>query len=130
MSYHKYPPLALNSSLGGAGNVVDKIDALGADGAFEVTGANLIPRSSNATGLQIHTGLNFGITGIQVISDIGEFVNIYSDVNCTNHLATMVLTPDETVPLAVDAGTEIYLRAVKDIDIDQPGSYLAMNFLG
>lgn len=130
MTYHRYPPLALNASLGGSGTVVDKITGIGVDGVFEVTGANIIPRSSNGTGLQVSTGLAGDITGIQVISDIGEFVNIYSDVNCTSHLATMVLTPDETVPITLPLGTEIYLRAVKDVDIDQPESYLAMNFLG
>lgn len=129
MSYHKYPPLALNNTAQG-GKVVDKIDTIGADGVFEVTGANLIPRSSALAGLQVQNGLAADIIGIQVVSDIGEFVNIYSDAACTNHLATMVLTPDETVLIAVPIGTEIYLRAVKDEDIDQPGSYLAMNFLG
>lgn len=130
MSYHRYPPLALNSSLGGSGSVVDKITGIGSDGVFEVTGANIIPRSSSLTGLQVSLGLAGDITGIQVVSDIGEFVNIYSDNACTVHLATMVLTPDETVPLSLPAGTEIHLRAVKDVDIDQPNSYLAMNFLG
>ena len=75
MTYHKYPPLALN---GGAvsNTVVDKITGIGSDGAFEVTGANLIPRSSSLTGLQVNVGLSGAIPGIQVISDIGDFVNI------------------------------------------------------
>lgn len=130
MSYHKYPPTALSANQGGGTSVVGQITGIGADGVFEVTGANIIPRSSALAGLQISTGLAADISGIQVVSDIGEFVNIYTDAACTVKIATMVLTPDETVPVILPAATLLFLRAVKDVDIDQAGSYLAMNFLG
>lgn len=128
MSYHRYPPLALNASISGLAdkNVVDGVDG----NSIEVTGPNVIPRSSSLTGLQIVANLADDISGIQVISDIGEFVEFYADLACTIFIATMVLTPDETVQVIRAAGSSVYIRAVKDVDIDQPGSYLAMNFLG
>ena len=126
MSFHQYPPLILEASLGGGDKtVVDDIDG----GAFEVTGAQLIPRSSQPP-LQLVANLAADISEIQVVSDIGEFCNLYSDAAGTNKIASMVLTPDETVKVVRPAGSEIYIRAVKDVDIDQPGSFLAMNFIG
>ncbi len=128
MSYHKYPPTALNESLSGLTdkNTVDELDG----GVIEVTGANVIPRSSAVAGLQVVAALGQDVSGVQVISDIGEFVEMFEDAACTIKIATMVLTPDETVRFTLASGTSVYLRAVKDVDIDQPGSYLAMNFLG
>lgn len=128
MSYHRYPPFALNASLAGftAKTVVDTIDG----NSIIPTGANIIPRSSSATGLEIVNSLAQDITGIQVVSDIGEFVEFYADVNCTQFIASMVLTPDEVVQVVRLATTSIFIRATKDADIDQPLSILAMNFLG
>lgn len=128
MSYHTYPPSPENSS--SSNSVVGQINSIGTNGAFVPTGANLIPRSSNATGLKILDAIASDIKAIQVISDIGEFVDIYTDINCTNKIATMVLTPDEKVEINLPAGGELYLRAIKDADIDQAGSIVAMNFLG
>jgi len=129
MSYHTYPPSAAASS-SSSQSVVSQINALGVDGVFIPTGANLIPRSSNGTVLKILNAIGSDISGIQVISDIGYFVNIYTDLAWTAKIATMVLTPDETVLVSLPAGGELYLRAVDDVDINDPASHVAMNFLG
>ncbi len=126
MSYHRYPPLALNASIADK-NVVDQVDF--PNGVFIPTGPNLIPRSSAAP-LLLVAALAADIKGIQVIADIGLFINIYSDAAGLVKIATMVLTPDETVPLVRPVGSSIYIRHVDDVDIDEPFSHLAMNFLG
>lgn len=125
MSYSQYPPLALNTSLQGQLSPVDFIDGDG----FAPTGANLIPRSSQPP-LQIVAALANDVKEIQVISDIGEFCELYSDAAGLVKIAEMVLTPDERVSVNLAAGSEVYIRASKDVDIDQPDSFLAMNFNG
>ncbi len=124
MSDSKYPPLALNPSVGDK-NVVGQLDG----DVIIPTGANLIPRSS-APALQIVANFAVAVTGIQVVADLGYFINLYLDAAKTQKIATMVLTPDETIDVNIPIGAALFIGAVDDVDIDEPLSHLAMNFLG
>lgn len=105
--------------------VVDFLDG----GSIAPTGGNVIPRSSN-NALQVVASLAAAVTKIQVVSDVGEFINIYSDAAKTNLIAHLPLTPDEIVDVEIPAGTSIYIGAAKDADIDDANSIISMNFIG
>lgn len=124
MTYAKYPPLSLNTG-GSAVKTIDTLDG----GSVVPTGANVIPRSSSAPKIFV-AALTGAVSEIQVISDIGEFVNMYADLAATIFIGHMVLTPDEKINVDLAAGSSIYLRAAKDVDIDQPNSIISMNFAG
>lgn len=109
----------------GITTVVDFLD----DGSFAPTGANAIPGSGSAP-LQVVASLAANVAKIQVISDVGEFLNIYSDSAGANLLAHVVLTPDEVIDVDIPAGTSIYIRNAKAAAIDDPNSILSMNFIG
>lgn len=109
----------------GTSTVVDFLD----NESFAPTGVNLIPRSSNPP-LQVVAALAANVTRIQVISDVGEFINLYRDAAGTTLIAHMVLTPDEVVDVDLNAGDTLYIRAAKDVDIDQADSIMSMNFIG
>jgi hypothetical protein len=109
----------------GITTVVDFLD----DGSFAPTGANAIPASSSAP-LEVVSSLAANVTKIQVISDIGEFINLYSDSAGLNLLAHLVLTPDEVVDVDISAGTSLYIRNAKNATIDDANSIISMNFIG
>lgn len=109
----------------GITTIVDFMDG----GSVVPTGANVIPRSSSAP-LQIVASLAQACTKIQIISDIGEFVNLYADALGATLIAHLTLTPDEMVDVDIPAGTTLYIRAAKNADIDQAGSIISMNFIG
>lgn len=109
----------------GITTVVDFLDS----GSFAPTGANVIPRSSSAP-LEVVSSLAAPVTRAQVISDIGEFINMYSDSAGTNLLCHLPLTPDETVDVDIPAGSTLYLRNAKDVDIDDANSIISINFIG
>lgn len=109
----------------GQTGVVDFYDL----GSFAPTGGNLIPKSSSAP-LKLVDSLAAAITRIQSISDVGVFCNLYSDSGGTVLIAHLVLTPDETVDVNLAIGTQIYIRAVADVDIDDASSTIAANLIG
>lgn len=112
----------------GTRTVVDNIDS--PQGPSMVpTGANLIPRSSN-NALQVVASLAASCTAIQSVSDVGEFINVYSDAARTQFLGHLPLTPDELLDVDIPAGTAIFLGAAKDIDIDDATSIIQLNFIG
>lgn len=93
------------------------------------TGANVIPRSSDPP-LQVVAALASDVRIVQVISDVGEFVNLYTDALGTNLVAHLPLTPDNSVYVDLLEGDSVYIRNAKDVDIDQPNSIISMNFIG
>jgi len=109
----------------GITTVVDNLD----DGSFAPTGANAIPASSAAP-LEVVSSLAAAVTRVQVISDIGEFINLYDDSAGTNLLCHLVLTPDESVDIDIPAGTTLYIRNAKNATIDDANSIISMNFIG
>lgn len=109
----------------GITTIVDFLDA----GSMAPTGANAIPGSGSAP-LQVVSSLAANVTKIQVIHDIGEFLNIYSDAAGTNLLAHVTLTPDETIDVDIPAGSSIYIRNAKASAIDDANSIISMNFIG
>jgi len=122
------PTLDLNGNIGvveGQTSIVDFLDL----GSLIPTGGNLIPRSSN-NALEVVNSLAANVTRIQSVSDAGEFINIYTDAARTQLIAHMVLTPDETVDVNLAAGDSIFLGAAKDLDIDDAGSIIQLNFIG
>jgi len=122
------PTLDLNGNVAvtqGSTTVVDFLDA----GSMVPTGANAIPASSSNP-LQVVASLAKPCTKIQVVSDVGEFINIYTDALGANLIAHMVLTPDEIVDVDIPLGASVYLRAAKNAVIDDPNSIISMNFIG
>jgi hypothetical protein len=112
---------------GGAETVVDFLDI--PTYTPSLAGDGIIPRlSSNA--ILLVASLATAVTRLQVVSDLGEFVNIYDDAARTNLLAHLVLTPDEIVDVDFAAGTALYFGAAKDVDIDDNNSIIQINFLG
>lgn len=109
----------------GITTVVDFLD----NGSMVPTGANVIPRSSAAP-LQVVAALAGNITKIQSVSDVGEFINIYSDAAGATLIAHLVLTPDAVVDVDIAVGSSVYFRAAKDVNIDDVNSILSMNFIG
>lgn len=122
------PTVDVNGSIQvveGQTEVVDFLDA----GTMVPTGVNAIPASSSPP-LEVVASLAKAVTKIQSISDVGEFINIYSDSAGTNLIAHLVLTPDEEVDVNLAAGTSLYLRAAKNVAIDDPNSVVQFNLIG
>lgn len=109
----------------GITTIVDFLD----NESMAPTGANAIPASSSAP-LQVVASLAQSCTKVQVISDVGEFINIYTDAAGANLIAHSVLTPDEVIDVDIPAGSSVYIRAAKNAVIDQPASIISMNFIG
>ena len=109
----------------GSTRIVDFLDA----GTLIPTGGNAIPASASAP-LQVVASLSSHITKIQSVSDVGEFINIYSDAAGLNLIAHLVLTPDEVVDVDLAATSSIYIRAAKNAVIDDANSVLQLNFIG
>lgn len=109
----------------GTTTVVDFMD----QGSMVPTGGSLIPRSSNAP-LLIVASLAAPVTQIQVVSDVGEFMNLYSDAAGANLISHVPLTPDGLMDVELAAGTAVYLGASKDVDISDASSIISMNFIG
>lgn len=109
----------------GITTVVDFLD----NGSFAPTGANAIPASASAP-LEVVSSLAANVTRLQVISDVGEFINLYSDSAGTNLLCHLVLTPDEQVDVDIPAGTTLYIRNAKNAIIDDANSIISINFIG
>jgi hypothetical protein len=109
----------------GITTIVDFLDA----GSMVPTGANVIPKSSDPP-LEVVNSLAQNCTKIQVISDIGEFINLYTDAAGATLIAHVVLTPDEVIDVDIPAGSKIYIRAAKDVAIDDINSIISMNFIG
>lgn len=109
----------------GQTSVVDFLDG----GSVVPTGGNAIPKSSDPP-LEVVNSLAANVTKIQVISDIGEFINLYLDSAGATLVAHLPLTPDEVVDVDIPAGSTVYIRAAKDVDIDQDASIISMNFIG
>jgi hypothetical protein len=59
-------------------------------------------------------------------------MNLYSDAAKTQLICHLPLTPDEKVPVDIPAGTELFLGASQDADIDLTaiGSFIEINFFG
>jgi hypothetical protein len=93
------------------------------------SGDGIIPRSSN-NAVQVVASLAANVTKIQSVSDVGEFINLYTDAAKTNLLCHMVLTPDEIVDIDIPVGTSLYMGAAKDQDIDDNSSVIQLNFIG
>lgn len=132
-SYTLLRPVTPNSDTSGNLQVTDAarsvVDSLDAD-LFVPTGANAIPASGSATGIQVVASLAAEVRWIQVVQDIGEFINMYSDVNCTQFLCHLPLTPDVRQDVVIPAGSEIYLRNAKNVPIDDANVSLLINFVG
>lgn len=109
----------------GTSTVIDFLD----NQSMVPTGANAIPASAAAP-LQVVAALAQACTRIQVISDVGEFINLYTDAAGAVLIAHLVLTPDEIVDVDIPAGTSIYIRAAKNASIDDPNAIISMNFIG
>ena len=105
--------------------VVDFLDA----GALIPTGASAIPASTSPP-LQVVASLVSSVTKIQVISDVGEFINLYSDAAGAVLLAHLNLTPDEVVDVDIPAGATLYIRNQKNAIIDDVNSVMSINFIG
>ena len=122
------PTLDINGNINiveGTATIVDFLDA----GALIPTGGNIIPRSTSLP-LQVVASLAQSVTRMQIISDIGEFINLYSDAAGTILLAHLTLTPDEIVDIDIPAGTTLYIRNQKDVDINDLNSVMSVNFIG
>lgn len=92
------------------------------------TGDGIIPKSSsNAT--QIVASLADTARRIQVISDIGEFMALYSDAARTTLICHLPLASGE-VEVTIGSGTTIYIGALNDVDIDDSASRLIIQFIG
>lgn len=111
----------------GITTVVDFLDV----GTYvpSTSGNGIIPRSSN-NAVQVVASLAANVTKIQSVSDVGEFINLYTDAARTNLLCHMVLTPDEIVDIDIPAGTSVFMGAAKDQDIDDNSSVIQLNFIG
>lgn len=103
--------------------MVDELDAESINPAVTT-----IPKSSS-NAISVVASLAGNATEIQVISDVGEFMAIYSDAARTTKICNLPLTPDEKVNVYILAGTPIYLGAIKDVDITAD-SLLLINFMG
>ncbi len=102
---------------------IDELDAESIDPSVTT-----IPRSSS-NAIQVVAALAAPVSEVQVISDVGEFMAIYSDAARTTKLCNLPLTPDEKVCVIIPVGTTIYLGAIKDVDITA-ASLLLINFIG
>lgn len=87
-----------------------------------------IPKSS-LNAIQITTALANDVKKVTNHGDVGFYMALYSDAARANLLCILSLTPDETVEVAIPAGTVIYLGALKDVDIVDV-STLVLQFLG
>ena len=122
------PTLASSGALQTTAAQVSVVDTLDA-GSLVPTGGSLIPRSSN-NALEVVNSLAADVTKIQVISDIGQFMNLYSDAARTQLICHLPLTPDESVDVSISSGTTLYVGAAKDSDINDANSILQINFIG
>jgi hypothetical protein len=130
--YTVYRPVIPVASSSGGLNVsfspiapVDFLDA----GTLTPTGGSLIPRSSN-NALQVVASLAARCTKLQFIQDVGIPMNLYSDAARTQLICHLPLTPDESVDVDIPAGTALFIGAAQDVDIDEPASFIEINFLG
>lgn len=113
----------------GITTIVDFLDA----GSYEPSsgGDGIIPRSSNDP-VEVVNSLAQSTTKLQVIQDVGEFINLYKSDGAGGFelLAHFPLTPDVIVDVDIDVGETLYLGAAKDSDIDVPGTIIEINFIG
>jgi hypothetical protein len=93
------------------------------------TGARAIPDSGSAP-LLIVASTALPISEIQMIHDMGEPTNLYSDAAGAVFLCHLPLTPDEKVQIVIPAGTALYIRAAKAAAIDDATSFYEMNLIG
>ena len=122
------PTVDLNGNLftvAGQTTIIDFLD----NESMVPTGANAIP-ASGAAPLEVVNSLAQSCTKIQVISDVGEFINLYLDAAGATLIAHIVLTPDEIVDVDIPAGSTVYIRAAKNVAIDDVNSIISMNFIG
>ncbi len=122
------PTVDLNGNISvveGATRIVDFLDA----GTLIPTGGSAIPASASAP-LQVVASLAAHVTKIQSVSDVGEFINLYSDAGGVNLIGHLVLTPDEMIDVDLAAGTSLYMRSAKNAVIDDAGSVIQLNLIG
>jgi len=100
------------------------------DNQIEIpTGVRAIPDSGSAP-LEIVNSTAATIFEIQMIHDMGEPCDLYSDAAGTVLLCHLPLTPDEKVTVNIPAGTTLYIRHSKAAGIDDATSFYQMNLIG
>jgi hypothetical protein len=131
-SFNIYNPVIPVASAAGGLNValspttpIDFLDA----GTLIPTGANVIPgNASNA--LEVVSSLAARCTELQFIQDVGIPMNLYSDAARTQLICHLPLTPDEKVNVDIPAGTALFIGAAGAAAIDEPASFIEINFIG
>jgi len=108
-------------------DIVDQLDSSDSgDGVLKPNATTIPKRTDNA--IEVVNSLAADCYKIQTIDDIGEYMALYSAADRSSLICFLPIAGG-TLDVSIDAGTTIYLGAVKDDDITTDAN-LIIQFMG